>query len=192
MGDNQLKISLVQNNCIVGGTESNAECVLLKANQAEEKGSDLIIFPEMFLSGYQPLDLVNKPSFLQSIFFQVQNIAKKTKEFNIRILIGAPWRLDNKIYNVYWPGFKEHKNHDIAKKQMKNYGGMLSFDLNNSSLEKAEEFVSKKLSSDGRSVQLAISEASQIDLSVLPSKIATKATEAFSNLLSLYLSLIHI
>ena len=55
----------------------------------------------MFLSGYQPLDLVNKPSFLKSIFFQVQNIAKKTKEFNIRILIGAPWRLDNKIYNAF-------------------------------------------------------------------------------------------
>ena len=101
MSSDQLKISLVQNNCIVGGTESNAECVLVKANEAEKKGSDLIIFPEMFLSGYQPLDLVNKPSFLQSIFFQVQNIAKKTKKLNVRILIGAPWRLNNKIYNAF-------------------------------------------------------------------------------------------
>ena len=49
----------------------------------------------------------------------------------------------NKIKNVFYPGLINHKNHDIAKKQMKNYGGMLSFDLNNSSLRKAEEFVSK-------------------------------------------------
>ena len=49
----------------------------------------------------------------------------------------------NKIKNVFYPGLINHKNHDIAKKQMKNYGGMLSFDLNNSSLKKAEEFVSK-------------------------------------------------
>lgn len=49
----------------------------------------------------------------------------------------------NKIKNVFYPGLISHKNHDIAKKQMKNYGGMLSFDLNNSSLKKAEEFVSK-------------------------------------------------
>ena len=49
----------------------------------------------------------------------------------------------NKIKNVLYPGLISHKNHDIAKQQMKNYGGMLSFDLNNSSLKKAEEFVSK-------------------------------------------------
>ena len=49
----------------------------------------------------------------------------------------------NKIKNVFYPGLINHKNHDIAKKQMKNYGGMLSFDLNNSTLKTAEAFVSK-------------------------------------------------
>ncbi|NND52499.1 MAG: cystathionine gamma-synthase [Flavobacteriaceae bacterium] len=32
-----------------------------------------------------------------------------------------------KIEKVYWPGFKDHPNHDIAKSQMKDFGGMLSF-----------------------------------------------------------------
>ncbi len=32
-----------------------------------------------------------------------------------------------KIENVYWPGFEDHPNHDIAKKQMKDFGGMISF-----------------------------------------------------------------
>ena len=35
----------------------------------------------------------------------------------------------NKIKNVFYPGLINHKNHDIAKKQMKNYGGMLSLSL---------------------------------------------------------------
>ena len=60
----RLKISLVQSNATVGGAELNAESVLVKAIEADSKGSDLIVFPEMFLSGYQPLDLVNKLSFL--------------------------------------------------------------------------------------------------------------------------------
>jgi len=34
-----------------------------------------------------------------------------------------------KVDKVYWPGFPDHPNHDIAKKQMKDFGGMLSFTL---------------------------------------------------------------
>jgi len=39
--------------------------------------------------------------------------------------------LDNhpKVENVYWPGFKSHPNHEIANKQMSDYGGMLSFTI---------------------------------------------------------------
>jgi cystathionine gamma-lyase len=46
-----------------------------------------------------------------------------------------------KIGNVYWPGFENHPNHDIAKKQMKDFGGMLSFTLKDDRLEKAIAFM---------------------------------------------------
>ena len=36
---------------------------------------------------------------------------------------------NNKIQKVYWPGFAFHQNHEIAKEQMSDYGGMLSFEL---------------------------------------------------------------
>ena len=42
-----------------------------------------------------------------------------------------------KIGNVYWPGFAEHPNHTVAKKQMKDFGGMLSFTLKDDRVEKA-------------------------------------------------------
>lgn len=34
-----------------------------------------------------------------------------------------------KVKSVYWPGFQEHPNHDIAKRQMREFGGMMSFSL---------------------------------------------------------------
>ncbi|MEX1241592.1 MAG: cystathionine gamma-synthase [Cyclobacteriaceae bacterium] len=42
-----------------------------------------------------------------------------------------------KVGKVYWPGFSDHPNHDIAKKQMRDYGGMLSFTLKDDRVEKA-------------------------------------------------------
>jgi cystathionine beta-lyase len=42
-----------------------------------------------------------------------------------------------KVGKVYWPGFTDHPNHAIAKSQMRDFGGMLSFTLKDDSLEKA-------------------------------------------------------
>jgi len=46
------------------------------------------------------------------------------------------------VENVYWPGFKEHKNHDIAAKQMRDFGGMMSFTTKGNDFEKAIRTVS--------------------------------------------------
>jgi cystathionine beta-lyase len=46
-----------------------------------------------------------------------------------------------KVGKVYWPGFTDHPNHDIAKKQMRDFGGMLSFTLKDDSLEKATKLM---------------------------------------------------
>jgi cystathionine gamma-lyase/cystathionine beta-lyase len=45
-----------------------------------------------------------------------------------------------KVGKVNWPGFADHPNHDIAKKQMKDFGGMLSFSLKDDNIETAFEF----------------------------------------------------
>ena len=47
-----------------------------------------------------------------------------------------------KVKNVYWPGLKNHPNHLIAKEQMNDFGGMISFDLNGNKLEDAIKVVS--------------------------------------------------
>ena len=46
-----------------------------------------------------------------------------------------------KVAKVYWPGFETHPNHEVAKKQMRGFGGMISFTLKGDRLEDALAFV---------------------------------------------------
>jgi cystathionine beta-lyase len=46
-----------------------------------------------------------------------------------------------KVGKVYWAGFTDHPNHEIAKRQMNDFGGMLSFTLKDDSIEKANKMM---------------------------------------------------
>lgn len=48
-----------------------------------------------------------------------------------------------KVGKVYWPGFEDHPNHDIAKKQMSGFGGMISFTTEENTLKSAVSIVEK-------------------------------------------------
>lgn len=48
-----------------------------------------------------------------------------------------------KVDKVYWPGFPSHPNHEIAKKQMKSFGGMISFTMKGNTLADAVKVVEK-------------------------------------------------
>lgn len=57
--------------------------------------------------------------------------------------IAAFLRAHNKVDKVYWPGFEDHPNHQSAKAQMKDFGGMVSFSLLNSTLQLTSEVIQK-------------------------------------------------
>lgn len=48
-----------------------------------------------------------------------------------------------KVDKVYWPGFEDHPNHEIAKKQMSGFGGMISFTTKENTLKSATDIVEK-------------------------------------------------
>jgi cystathionine beta-lyase len=48
-----------------------------------------------------------------------------------------------KVAKVFWPGFKSHPNHDIASRQMHDFGGMISFELNDNTQTAATEILKK-------------------------------------------------
>ncbi|WP_121353884.1 cystathionine gamma-synthase [Flavisolibacter nicotianae] len=55
----------------------------------------------------------------------------------------AQWlRNHPKVGKVYWPGFEDHPNHAIAKKQMRDFGGMISFELKDEKVEEAKRVLS--------------------------------------------------
>lgn len=55
----------------------------------------------------------------------------------------AQWlRNHPKVGKVYWPGFEDHPNHAIAKQQMRGFGGMISFELKDDSVEAAKQVLS--------------------------------------------------
>ena len=51
-------------------------------------------------------------------------------------------RAHDKVSKVYYPGFSDHPNHDVAKAQMRDFGGMISFDLHDNSQENAYKILS--------------------------------------------------
>lgn len=55
----------------------------------------------------------------------------------------AHWLKANpKVAKVYWPGFTDHPGHEIAKAQMRDFGGMISFELKDDSIEEARRVLS--------------------------------------------------
>ena len=55
----------------------------------------------------------------------------------------AHWlRTHPKVAKVYWPGFEDHPGYAVAKKQMKDFGGMISFELKNDSVDEAKRVLS--------------------------------------------------
>ena len=46
------------------------------------------------------------------------------------------------VDKLYWPGLKQHRNHDVAIRQMKNFGGMISFTVKNGNFEKVKKITS--------------------------------------------------
>jgi cystathionine beta-lyase len=56
--------------------------------------------------------------------------------------VAAYLRQHPKVAKVYWCGFSDHPNHDIAKRQMRGFGGMMSFTLKDDSIAAATKVLS--------------------------------------------------
>ena len=95
-----LKIALAQLNPTVGDVLGNADKVRRAREQAAAMGADLVAFPELFLAGYPPEDLVLKPAFQAACRAATEALARETAS-GPAILVGTPWVEDGKLYNAY-------------------------------------------------------------------------------------------
>src|SRR2546421_10970264 len=96
----RLAIALAQLNPTVGDVAGNAEKVRRALATAAEQGADLVLFPELFIAGYPPEDLVLRPAFQTACRAAVEALARETADGGPALLIGTPWVQDGKLYNA--------------------------------------------------------------------------------------------
>jgi NAD+ synthase len=95
-----LRIALAQLNPIVGDVAGNADKVRRARDQAAAEGADLVAFPELFIAGYPPEDLVLKPAFQAACRSAVEALARESVK-GPGLLVGTPWVENGKLFNSY-------------------------------------------------------------------------------------------
>ena len=96
----ELKITLAQLNPTMGDIEGNAAKARAARARAAADGADLVMLPELFMSGYPPEDLVLKPAFQSACRAAVEALARETADGGPAMLIGSPWLEEGKLYNA--------------------------------------------------------------------------------------------
>ncbi len=115
-------LALAQINLAVGDIIGNTRrlCDLLR--QADNRGVDAILFPELSVCGYPPQDLLLRHDFLDACEKAVEEIRDFTQGKNIAVIFGTPEQADSAVYNtalVIRAGQILHKH---RKHKLPNYG----------------------------------------------------------------------
>jgi NAD+ synthase (glutamine-hydrolysing) len=96
-----LTLALAQHDFLVGDLRGNLARALDLLDAAREAGADLLLFPEMALSGYPPEDLLLRPGFLDQAEAALAEFSAAVR--GIDVVIGHPWREGGKRHNaVSW------------------------------------------------------------------------------------------
>lgn len=83
-----MRIALAQINTTVGDLDGNAAKILDFARHAERAGAELVVFPELALTGYPPRDLVEKHSFLDRTEDALEGIARESAGLGVTLIVG--------------------------------------------------------------------------------------------------------
>jgi len=119
VSEQTLKVCLAQIDLLVGDISGNASKVLSSSKHAVDAGADVIVFPELTLTGYPPEDLLLRPSLDTRIEEALNNIQKA--QLPIHVVLGYPKRIDGKLFNMAGVYFNGQCVFEYAKQALPNY-----------------------------------------------------------------------
>lgn len=116
--DMSLSIAIAQHNFWVGDIEGNARKAAGLAEEARQQGADIILFPELALTGYPPEDLLLRPSLERRVAAALGLLIRVT---GILIVVGYPKRLGGGLFNMAGAWRDGICLAEYAKQQLPNY-----------------------------------------------------------------------
>ena len=92
-----MRLALAQINTVVGDLDGNRERILAALAEARSANADLVLFPELAITGYPPEDLLLRPGFVRAAREAVVEVARACTD--VVALVGTPW-YDRDLHNA--------------------------------------------------------------------------------------------
>lgn len=96
-----MRILIAQINPIIGDLAGNSEQIIQGIHRSRSQGADLVVFPEMALSGYPPEDFILLPHFMEAVAERLEEIVHAAS--GIAVIVGLPrynpYKLEKTLYN---------------------------------------------------------------------------------------------
>lgn len=117
-----LSIAIAQINPCVGAIADNVALIERYYDMAQQRGADLVVFPEMALMGYPPEDMVLKPAFQSDARRAVKALAAKTSANATAMIVGSAWVEEGQLRNCVFLLDDGDIKAVIGKHELPNYG----------------------------------------------------------------------
>jgi NAD+ synthase (glutamine-hydrolysing) len=114
-----MRLALAQINSVVGDVDGNAAKVVEWMERARGENADLVLFPELVVTGYPPEDLLLRPGFVRAARRAVEDIAKAAH--GVTAMVGAP-HLDADLFNACFVLARGEIRCTYRKRYLPNYG----------------------------------------------------------------------
>jgi NAD+ synthase (glutamine-hydrolysing) len=114
-----MRLALAQINTVVGDLDGNRRRILEGVEQAQAEAADLVVFPELAVTGYPPEDLLLRPSFVRAAERSVREIAEAAH--GVVALVGTPW-FDRDLANACAVCADGEIRALVRKRFLPNYG----------------------------------------------------------------------
>src|SRR5436190_17221475 len=115
-----MRLALAQINTVVGDLDGNRELILARLDEARGAGADLVLFPELAVTGYPPEDLLLRPGFVRAAARSLDEIAAAAQ--GIVLMVGAPHSTEGKLFNALYVCAEGEVKAIVHKRLLPNYG----------------------------------------------------------------------